>query len=83
MTETWGISDYYAILIRSVVMMSSNLNTVRNSRRIGYATILLAGMLLYWLWEACLISYFAAPSRNLPFSNLEEFLTNTNKKVYF
>ena len=50
--------------------------------RIVMLTIMSCGMVFYWLWEAQLISYFSFPSKSLPFHNLEEFLTETDKKVF-
>ena len=46
-------------------------------------SVVFGGMLIFWLWGAQLKSYFAIPLKTLPFENLEEFLTNTNKKVNF
>ena len=56
-------------------------NTLRS--RLSCISILIGGMLLWWMWEAMMISYFAIPSKVLPFNTLEEFLTKSNKKVKF
>ena len=45
--------------------------------------MLFAGIILYWLWEAQLISYFSFPSKKLPFNNLAEFLEKSDNKVSF
>ena len=75
------LTDCYVIVYKSILMLGGvdRYNTL--SRRISYLTILAAGMLLYWLWEALMISYFAYPSKSLPFYTLEEFLTKSDKKV--
>ena len=54
-------------------------NTLRS--RLSCISILIGGMLLWWMWEAMMISYFAIPSKVFPFNTLEEFLTKSNKKV--
>ena len=42
---------------------------------------MVAGMLIYWLWEAMLISYFSLPNIALPFNSMEELVTKSNLKV--
>ena len=62
-------------------MLGSNTRADSLHKRISFLTILLAGILLYWLWEAQLISYFSFPVKSLPFNNLEEFLAKSDDKV--
>ena len=63
-------------------MLGSDLvvNTLR--KKIVFLTVCVAGMFLYLIWEAMLISYFTVPTRIFPFNSWEEFLTNTDYKVY-
>ena len=63
-------------------MLGSDLvvNTLR--KKIVFFTVCVAGMFLYLIWEAMLISYFTVPTRIFPFNSWEEFLTNTDYKVY-
>ena len=77
----WNFTDGYVVVYKCVLVLGSNIRTDTFSKRICYLSVLLCGMLLYWLWEAELISYFAFPSKRLPFNNLEEFLANSDKKV--
>ena len=77
----WGLADGYLMVYKSLLMLGSNIRLDTLSKRISYLSILVGGMLLYWLWEAQLISYFSFPSKRLPFNNLEEFLTKSDKKV--
>ena len=78
----WNLSDGYVMVYKSLLLLGSNIRTDTISKRISYLSVMVGGMLLYWLWEAQLISYFSFPSRRLPFNNLEEFLANTDKKVF-
>ena len=54
-------------------------NTI--SKKIGFLSIMLGGMLMYWFWSAMLNSYFFIPSKELPFNDLKGFLTQSNQKV--
>ena len=42
---------------------------------------MLAGTLLYWHWEAMIISYLAVRTISLPFNSLEELVLNTDYKA--
>ena len=63
-------------------MLGSDMRNDTLRARISCVTILVAGMLLWWLWEAMMISYFAVPSKAVPFNTIEEFLTKSDKKVF-
>ena len=64
-------------------MLGTNVRTDSLNKKISFLTILFAGIILYWLWEAQLISYFSFPSKKLPFNNLAEFLEKSDNKVSF
>ena len=78
----WSLSDGYLMVYKSLLLLGSNIRTDTLSKRISFLSVMIGGMLLYWLWEAQLISYFSFPSKQLPFNNLEEFLTKSDKKVF-
>ena len=44
-------------------------------------SILLTSVLLYWHWEAMLISYLATRKIVLPFNNVEELVKKSNYKI--
>ena len=72
----------YVAMFRSLIMshnFESHNSKIR--RRICNLTIMVCGMLIYWLWEADLISNFAFPSTALPFTTLKGLLDNSDKKV--
>ena len=54
--------------------MDANLRLYVVSKRISHYSVVIGGMLLFWLWEAQLINYFTFPLNKLPFNSLEEFL---------
>ena len=80
--NTWSVVDCYAAMYRSLLMLGSNIGMDTSRKRISYLSIVLTGMVCYWLWEAQLISYFSFPLISLPFNNLEEFLEKSDNKVY-
>lgn len=48
------------------------------SGKLVFGTILYFGILIYWHWEAMLISHLASRYVNLPFNDIPELLDNTN-----
>ena len=79
--KTWYLSDCYNAMFRSLLMLGVELKADSFRKRIAYSSILIAGMMLYWLWEAQLISYFSYPIKTLPYNNLEEFLERSDNKA--
>ena len=64
-------------------MLGGNIAPQKISRRITFITVLAGSMLIYYLWEAMLISYFSTPKTVLPFNSLEELLTKSDRKVRY
>ena len=64
-------------------LLGLRLSTAPKSQRhrIAFASLLISGMWLFWLWRAVLISYFAEPNIILPFHNFEDLLYRSDKKV--
>ncbi|XP_059081679.1 glutamate receptor ionotropic, kainate glr-3-like isoform X2 [Tigriopus californicus] len=53
----------------------------RIQNRILFFSVMLGGTLIYWHWEAMIISFLAVRTTVLPFSSMEEMLTKTDFKV--
>ena len=49
--------------------------------RLLFYVITFCGVIIYYHWEAMVISYLAVRTIVLPFSSLEDLVTNTNFKV--
>jgi hypothetical protein len=49
--------------------------------RIAFYSVMLSGALIYWHWEAMIISYLAVRTIVLPFNSIEELLQNTDTNV--
>ena len=72
----------YVAMFRSLIMIHNfETHDSKIRTRICSLTIMVCGMLIYWLWEADLISHFAFPSTALPFTTLKGLLDNSDKKV--
>ena len=78
-----SVGESYVIMYQSLLMLGYNTTANSLSQKISLLSIFFGGMILYWLWEAMLISYFAFPSKALPFYSLDEFLTKSDQKVFF
>jgi len=49
--------------------------------RIAFVCMMVAGMLLYWHWEAMVISYLAVKKTVLPYESFEQLLSSSSDKV--
>ena len=49
--------------------------------RIVFVFVMIAGMLLYWHWEAMVISYLAVRKIVLPYTSFEQLLSSSSDKV--
>lgn len=49
--------------------------------QIIFYSVLLGGTLIYWHWEAMIISYLAVRNVALPVESLEDLVENTDYKV--
>ena len=78
----WECTKCYVAMFRSLIMIHNSESDNSNiRRRICNLTIIVSGMLIYWLWEADLITFFAFPSTALPFTTLKGLLDDSNLKV--
>eukprot|EP00095_Tigriopus_kingsejongensis_P012527 maker-scaffold455_size166772-snap-gene-0.36 protein:Tk12527 transcript:maker-scaffold455_size166772-snap-gene-0.36-mRNA-1 annotation:"hypothetical protein L798_01404" len=54
---------------------------IRARNRVIFLAIILGGSVVFWHWEAMIISYLAVRVPALPFQDLEGLLSKTNKKI--
>ncbi len=73
--------SYYFILGAMTIARAWSHTPIRNYNRIAFFTVILAGGLIFYHWEAMLISYLAVRTTVLPFRSIEELYTKTNYKV--
>ena len=53
-----------------------------SQNRIAFLFVMISGMLLYWHWEAMIISYLAVNKEVIPYKSFEQLLSSSNDKVY-
>ena len=80
-SESATLTDCYVTLHKSLLGLDYYIKTITWAKRISYLSIVIGAMLIYWWWEAMLITYFSFPLITLPFNNIEELLTKSDKKV--
>ena len=78
---TSNLSEVCLTLYKALLLKNANVRSNILSKKISYLSVVFGGMFIFWFWGAQLKSYFALPLRTLPFQNLEEFLSKSNKKV--
>ena len=75
------LSDCYVHMFKSLLMIGDDKKFNHEYIKTSFFTVMVGGMLIFWLWEAMLITYFAFPTTVLPFDNIKEFVEDTNLKV--
>ena len=62
-------------------MLGCNAMPQTSSNRISFFTIFITGALVYWYWEAMVISYLAVRTVQLPINSLYDLLKKSKLKV--
>ena len=75
------LSDCYCLAYKTVLMQGWSKTPQSYQNRIAFACVMIAGMLLYWHWEAMVISYLAVRTVQLPIITLEDLVKKSNLKV--
>ena len=78
--EHYGLGGCYICIAKTLIMLGNTYLPCKSSSRIAFTTIFIGGIIIYYYWEAMLISYLAVRKIELPFRTLEE-LDKTNFKV--
>ena len=79
--KTFMLSDCYVHVYKSILMLGNDKIMNQQYIKISFFSVMVGGMILYWLWEAMLITYFSFPTMVLPFNNIKEFVEKTDLKV--
>ena len=75
------LSDCYCLVYNAVLMqgLSNTFQSCQN--RIAFMFVMIAGMFLYWHWEAMLISYLAVTKTAIPYKSFGQLLSSSSDKV--
>ena len=76
-----NLCDVCLTLLKALFLKNANVRSNILSKKISHLSVVFGGMVIFWFWGSQLKSYFALPLKTLPFHNLEEFVTKSNKKV--
>ena len=79
--EHYDLGGCYIFLAKTLIMLGNTVMPSKSSNRIAFATVLIGGIVIYYYWEAMLISYLAVRKTELPLRTLED-LQKSNFKVY-
>ena len=80
--DHYRLGGCYIFLTKTLIMLGNPVMPSKSSNRIAFATVLIGGIVLYYYWEAMLISYLAVRKIELPLRTLED-LQKSNFKVDF
>ena len=75
------LSDCYCFAYKTLLMQGWSKTPDSGQNRIAFVCIMIAGMLLYWHWEAMVISYLAVKKVVLPYTSFEQLLSVSSDKV--
>ena len=75
------LSDCYCLAYKTLLMQGWSKTPNSYQNRIAFTCVMVAGMLLYWHWEAMVISYLAVKKTVLPYESFEQLLSSSSDKV--
>ena len=79
--EEYELDECYCFVSKTILMLGSRVMPNLYSNRIAFVTVIFAGTLIYWHWEAMVISYLSVRTVELPIVTLVDLLKRSNLKV--
>ena len=79
----YQLGDSYCFVTKTFLMMGSEVMPKKYSNRISFFTVVIAGTLFYWYWEAMVISYLSVRTIQLPILTLHDLIRKSDLKVRF
>ena len=80
-SNEYRIGGCFVFVTKTLIMQGNRIMPSRTSNRIAFASILLGGITMYYLWEAMLISYLAVRKVSLPLRTLNDLSKKSEYKV--
>ena len=81
--DNYDLGDCYCFVFKTFLMLGSKVMPNSYSSRISFMTVIVAGALIYWYWEAMVISYLAVRTTQLPIITLHDLVKKSKLKVTF
>ena len=75
------LSDCYCFAYKTILMQGWSKTPNAYQNRIAFFCVMVAGTLLYWHWEAMVISYLAVRKTIIPYETFEQLLSMSGDKV--
>ena len=79
--KEFELSNCYKFVAHSFILRCGELMPRSNPTRLAFGSVLVAGIIFYYHWEAALYSYLAVRTTNLPFRNLKELADTPQYKL--
>ena len=76
------LSDCFCFAFKSFLMQGWSKTPESYQNRIAFVCVMIAGMVLYWHWEAMIISYLSVNKEVIPYESFEQLLSASNDKVW-
>lgn len=76
-----SLGGAFAAVFVALILLGSPNDPNKYSTRILFLSIIVASALIYWHWEAMLVSYLATRKTVLPFSGIAEMYQNTEFRL--
>jgi hypothetical protein len=81
MKKKFRLRDCYCFAYKTVLLQGWNTTPSSFQNRIAFISVMIAGMVFYWHWEAMVISFLAVRKIILPYESFEQLLSSSNDKV--
>ena len=79
--KEFELSSCYKFVAHSFILRCGEVMPCSNPTRFAFGSVLIAGIIIYYHWEAALYSYLAVRTTNLPFRNLKELADTAQYKI--
>ena len=69
----YGVQKSFCFVAKTLMMLGNDVMPNLTSTRIAFASVICTSVMLYYYWEASIISYVAVKKITLPIKTLDEF----------
>ena len=76
-----NLPENFGAVYEALLLLGSSLEPIKVPTRIVFLSILLCAALLYWHWEAMLVSYLATRKTTIPFTTVTDMYLNTDFRL--
>ena len=81
--DDYTLSESYVLVAKALIMRSTSSIPESYSGRVAVFTMMVIGALIFWVWEASLISFVSVRKIDLPIKTLHDLAENSDLKVRY